>query len=117
MASELIGVWNDAFFNARGVEAVLFKGRERRSGPDAGTIERHLPGFDTDSASDSDSDLSDDSDSDDDRYGSGVHGGGHYGRHDERESKRRQREKKEKKRKQKEKAKVLPFPLISVTTS
>ncbi|KAI0309654.1 hypothetical protein OF83DRAFT_1179372 [Amylostereum chailletii] len=105
MAAELVEVWNNAFFQQRGVEAVLYKGRERRSGPAAGTIDRHLPGFDTESDSDSDSSLSDDSDlSESDRYRSAAYGG-HYGRHDDRDSKRRQREKKEKKRKQKEKAK------------
>jgi len=41
-----------SFFLVRGVEVVLYKGRERRSGPNAGLIDRQLPTYDDDSYSD-----------------------------------------------------------------
>jgi hypothetical protein len=97
LIADLINLWNDSFFRARRVEVVLYKGRERRSGPHAGTVDSHLPM----PVFDSDSDLSDSesssSESDD--------GGGYYGRGmDLAESKRRRREMKEdKKRRKKEK--------------
>jgi hypothetical protein len=97
LIADLINLWNDSFFRARRVEVVLYKGRERRSGPHAGTVDSHLPM----PMFDSDSDLSDSesssSESDD--------GGGYYGRGmDLAESKRRRREMKEdKKRRKKEK--------------
>lgn len=73
-------MWNASFFLRRGVEVVLYKGRERRSGQNPGVADlpNHL--FEDDSASDSsvsESDLSDD-DEEDDRYGAssayGVYG-------------------------------------------
>ena len=113
MTAELIELWNTSFFQQRGVEVVLFKGRERRSGPFAGTIETRLQAFDVNSdlSSSQSSSLSDDSDSSvDDKYSRAgqVPPGpfGPYGRPDAyatdgRDAKRRQRE--EKKRRHKEK--------------
>ncbi|KAI9466807.1 hypothetical protein BJY52DRAFT_1234481 [Lactarius psammicola] len=103
VAAELVELWNNSFFASRGVEVVLFKGHERRSGQGIGQIERNLPGFGN--ASDSDSSdsatSSDSSDLSDDKYGRGG-GGGYYGSHAD--SKRRKAERKaEKKRKHKEK--------------
>ena len=46
LTADLIDLWNTSFFFKRGVEVVLFKGRERRSGRGAGSVELHLPGFD-----------------------------------------------------------------------
>ena len=43
LAAELIEVWNYNFLRPRGVEAVLYKGRERRTGRYAGTVDAHLP--------------------------------------------------------------------------
>jgi hypothetical protein len=106
VTAELIDLWNSSFFTPRGVEVVLFKGHERRSGPYAGQIERNLPGFGDDSDSDSSSLSSDSSSLSDDKYGRGGGagaggGGGYYGYPD---SKRRKAEHKaEKKRKAKEK--------------
>ncbi|OAX39158.1 hypothetical protein K503DRAFT_865628 [Rhizopogon vinicolor AM-OR11-026] len=95
LVADLINLWNDSFFRSRRVEVVLYKGRERRSGPHAGTVDSLLPMplFDSDSdLSDSDSSSSE---SDDGYYGRGM---------DLAESKRRRREvKEEKKRRKKEK--------------
>jgi len=110
LAVELIELWNQAFFHQRGVDVVLFRGRERRTGRRAGAVDASLPGL---GGSDEDSDgssssLSSDSDvSDNDRFRSGPY----YGRPGEnayseemRDAKRRAREKKaEKRRKHKEK--------------
>ncbi|KZT72679.1 hypothetical protein DAEQUDRAFT_595388 [Daedalea quercina L-15889] len=116
LAADLIDLWNASFFGRRGVEVVLYKGRERRSGRGAGTVDLHLPGFDTydpDSdeygSSDDSSDVSSDDDRDDrHRYGSAY--GGVYGRQVDsqiaelREARRLRRERKaEKKLRKREK--------------
>lgn len=110
MTAELIDLWNTSFFQQRGVEVVLFKGRERRSGPAIGTIESRLPTFDDSDSISSSSSSSDDSDlSGDDKYSrTGPYGP--YARPTDpysaelREAQRRTREKKsEKKRREKEK--------------
>ena len=46
LVADVVDVWNSSFFRARGVEAVLYKGRERRSGRYAGTIDTNLPPLD-----------------------------------------------------------------------
>jgi len=44
LAADPVDLWNSAFFLVRGVEVVLYKGRERRSGPNAGSsIDSFLP--------------------------------------------------------------------------
>lgn len=110
MTAELIDLWNTSFFQQRGVEVVLFKGRERRSGPAIGSIESRLPTFDDSDSISSSSSSSEDSDlSGDDKYGrAGPYGP--YARPTDpysaevREAQRRTREKKsEKKRREKEK--------------
>ncbi|CCM03395.1 uncharacterized protein FIBRA_05525 [Fibroporia radiculosa] len=116
LSADLIDLWNASFFLKRGVELVLYKGRERRSGKSIGIVDLHLPGFDTydaySSPSDSDSDSSGDSsnDSGDDRYGRYGAYAGVYGRQVEgqmaemREARRVRREKKaEKKMRKREK--------------
>jgi len=102
VTAELVDLWNTSFFASRGVEVVLFKGHERRSGQEFGQVQRNLPGFGEGGGSDSsDSTSSDSSDLSDDKYGRGGGGGGYYGAAD---SKRRKAERKaEKKRKSKEK--------------
>jgi hypothetical protein len=102
VTGELVDLWNNSFFAMRGVEVILFKGHERRSGPYVGQVERNLPGFDSDSDS-SGSLSSDSSDLSDDKYGRGAGAGpGYYGSYPD--SKRRKAERKaEKKRKNKEK--------------
>jgi len=117
VASDLIDLWNSSFFIPRGVEIVLYKGRERRSGQLAGQVDMHLPGFedDLDDISTTGSELTE-SDSDvDDPYqnpNAGRYGqqGGVYGRQTEgqiaelREAKRRRRALREdERRKKKEK--------------
>jgi len=107
ITAELVDLWNNSFFASRGVEVVLFKGHERRSGQGFGQIERNLPGFGDKSDSDtSDLTSSDSSDQSDDKYGrgggGGGGGGGYYGSYAD--SKRKKAERKaEKKRKNKEK--------------
>jgi len=104
VTAELIELWNNSFFSQRGVDVVLFKGHERRSGPWAGQIERNLPGFRDDSDSGSSDSLSDDSSSSNDKYGRGAAAGGGYYGSAYGDSKRRKAERKaEKKRKNKEK--------------
>lgn len=52
----LVEHWNTSFFHARGVELLIYKGRERKNGEHAGRIDMDLPGFDItidDSSSDS----------------------------------------------------------------
>jgi len=96
MIADLIDLWNNSFFLHRRIEVLLYKGRERRSGPHAGIVDNHLPHYDSDGSSDSsDSSSSTESGSEDDRYPA-------YGR-DLTESARRRREKEEKKRRKKEK--------------
>ncbi|KAJ7047658.1 hypothetical protein C8F04DRAFT_16395 [Mycena alexandri] len=66
LAADLIDLWNFSFFFSRGVEVVLYKGRERRSGPSAGLVDIHYDENDDESSSSS---SSSDSESDDgDRY-------------------------------------------------
>lgn len=107
VTAELIDLWNNSFFAQRGVEVVLFKGHERRSGPWIGQAERNLPGFGGDSDSDSSS-VSSDTDSSEGKYGRGAAGaaggGSYYGGGYAADAKRRKAERKaEKKRKNKEK--------------
>lgn len=92
LVADLIDLWNSNFFITRRVEVVLFKGRERRSGANAGVVDYNLPGLRPDT---SDSSSSSDSGSESDRYAG-------YGRGvDLTESRRRHKE--EKKRRKKEK--------------
>lgn len=43
IVADLINLWNKSFFLPRRVEVVLYKGRERRSGPRAGKSDDRLP--------------------------------------------------------------------------
>ena len=45
MATDLVQLWNESFFAPRGVEVIIYKGHERRSGRHAGRIDADLPGF------------------------------------------------------------------------
>jgi len=70
---DLLDLWNAAYFLPRGVELVMYKGRERRSGRGAGRPEMRLPRID-----DTDSD---DSSSSEDSYSEpdgGEDGGSKY---------------------------------------
>ncbi|KAI0637899.1 hypothetical protein C8Q77DRAFT_1268803 [Trametes polyzona] len=112
LTADVIDLWNASFFRARGVEMVLYKGRERRSGRMAGTVDMSLPGFDEyDVSSPSDS-SDDDADSADerhrDRYGAGAYGGA-YGRQAEaelREQRRARRERRAERKKRKMEKKI-----------
>ncbi|KAG2339838.1 hypothetical protein BDR05DRAFT_967449 [Suillus weaverae] len=42
IVADLINLWNRSFFLSRRVEVILYKGRERRSGPRAGTVDDSL---------------------------------------------------------------------------
>ncbi|KLO15759.1 hypothetical protein SCHPADRAFT_248452 [Schizopora paradoxa] len=109
VVSDLLDSWNAAFFLPRGIEVVLYKGRERLSGRGAGRPETRLPRMDSEDSYSSDDSSDDDLYSDMEpaggqggRYGSGHYG--LYGRRDERyeqemrESRLYRRQKKEEKR-------------------
>lgn len=110
LTSDLIDLWNGQFFLRRRVEVVLYKGRERRSGQDAGTVDLRLQDIgDFNSSSDSESSSSEDDDDAGDRQRYSVYSGG-YGRADsqlaelqERKRVRRELRKAEKKRRRQEK--------------
>jgi hypothetical protein len=93
LVADLIDLWNSSFFLTRRVEVVLFKGRERRSGANAGAVDYNLPGLRPDTSSESSS--SSDSGSESDRYAGYARGG------DLTESRRRHKERKEEKRRRK----------------
>ncbi|KAF5393561.1 hypothetical protein D9757_000255 [Collybiopsis confluens] len=60
LAAKLIELWNHSFFERRGVELVLYKGRERRSGPQYGLVDMPYHNDDDSSSSSSSSDSDDD---------------------------------------------------------
>lgn len=115
LTADLVDLWNSSFFLARGVEVVLYKGAERRSGPNAGTIDRQIQVLDAnnDYSDESSSTSSDTETSSSDEDGPRAGYGGEYGVYgrqqggqmaDYSEARLRQREKKkEKKRRHKEK--------------
>ena len=108
LAADVIDLWHASFFRTRGVEMILYKGRERRSGRLAGTVDMHLPGFDRfDVSSPSESEDTDDGDSADDRdryrYGGGSSG---YGRSDPRRTRERKAERKKRKMEKKVKKRM-----------
>lgn len=51
LAVDLINLWNNSFFFNRGVELMLYKGRERRTGPQTGYIDNRLTLYDDESSS------------------------------------------------------------------
>ncbi|KAF8583970.1 hypothetical protein K439DRAFT_1182913 [Ramaria rubella] len=70
VVAQLIDIWNASFFSLRGVELVLFRGRQRRSGPLAGRYDSRLGGEDfSDDESDTISSVSSDSDVENMFYG------------------------------------------------
>ncbi|KAF9263648.1 hypothetical protein L218DRAFT_1077171 [Marasmius fiardii PR-910] len=79
VTASLVDLWNYSFFNRRGVELVLYKGTERRSGPNAGVVDLHHHIHDDADLSDTESSEEDDHDDDDDemRYNAayGAYGG------------------------------------------
>jgi hypothetical protein len=70
----LIDTWNMNFFLMHGLELVLYKGRERRSGNKYGVADLRRSPAHTDSESDSDSSLTDSDESDDETQPYGIHG-------------------------------------------
>ena len=76
LVADLVDLWNASFFLPRGVELVLYRGRERRTGQRSGTIERDLPDFDE---SDDDYSLTDSDDESDDS--ASDYGAGRYDSH------------------------------------
>lgn len=98
LAADMVDLWNASFFLPRGVEMILYKGREGRSGRHAGKVDMHLPGFDPfDVSSASESDPSeDDAERDRDRYRYGAQGGA-YGRSGDPEARRRRADRKKRK--------------------
>jgi hypothetical protein len=71
LVADLVDLWNASFFLNRGVELVLYRGRERRTGQRAGTVEREIPDIDE---TDDDLSLTDSEERSDDsasEYGAG----------------------------------------------
>jgi hypothetical protein len=66
VATDLVELWNTSFFIPRGVELIIYKGRERRNGKYAGRLDMDLPGFNltVDDITDSSSELTGDSEDD-----------------------------------------------------
>jgi len=58
LAQDLIELWNTSFFLSRGVELVLFKGKDRRTRSHSGLVHPHSYGDDDDSDSSMTSDSS-----------------------------------------------------------
>jgi len=56
LVARILDVWNSFFFVPRGVELVLFKGAQRRSGPQNGAYDPVFGGIDDTTSDDSDSD-------------------------------------------------------------
>lgn len=102
LSVDLINLWNVSFFGPRGVELVLYKGRERRTGPNAGQLDSELTEDSYDSYS------SDSSDSDIEDLGNSV--GGPYRRApmpmDMSDSRRRRHEEKQEKRRRRKERKA-----------
>ena len=102
VATDLVELWNASFFAPRGVQLIIYKGRERRNGRYAGRVDTDLPGFDitADDITDSSDELAD-SDSD----GNYVPPGGmRHERHETQTARTRRKEiREEKRRKRKEK--------------
>lgn len=123
LVTDLLDLWNARFFIPRGVELVLYKGRERRSGRGAGRPELRLPRTDSsDSYSDSESE---DSFSDQDAaeryrqygmYGRGFNGQERYAaemreaRHARRE-RREEKKRRARERKQRRKERARKYSL------
>lgn len=98
LVAKLIELWNHSFFERRGVELVLYKGRERRSGSQYGAFDIPHDEFDDDtSSSSSDSGSS----GEDDQPPTGFYGGYPPEMPDARQ--RRRAAKAEKRRRRKEK--------------
>ncbi|KAF8897239.1 hypothetical protein BD779DRAFT_1489779 [Infundibulicybe gibba] len=111
LVADLVDLWNGSFFIARGVEVVLYKGRERRSGPTAGAMD--LPYDDDDDSLSSSSSSSSTEDSDDDgKYGPtsyGIYGRPNTGQGqmgDVMEARRRRREARAEKRRRRRERKI-----------
>lgn len=128
LSADLIDLWNASFFVSRGIEAVLYKGRERRSGPHVGIADLPMYLYNDDGAVDSDSTSSSSSDSEvsgSERYEPAQSGyGGMYGRsgynQEVMDARRRRTEmkaekrkrRKEKKIRRKEKARAKNYSLV-----
>ena len=114
LIADLIDLWNTSFFITRRVEVVLFKGRERRSGASAGTIDYNLPGLQPGYASDSSSSSTSDSESEPHRYAGYGHGADAESRRRRKEEKRRRKKEKKLRKKAKELEKTYALYLTYV---
>jgi hypothetical protein len=125
----MLDLWNTSFFLPRGVEIILYKGRERRSGPKVGFIDQTLPNDDDD---DSDQSESEEEDDESDFEGYLARNANTYGRpqdfdpviiakrrRENREVKRKQRKDKEARRraKAKEREKIYALYMTNVSGS
>ncbi|KAE9405987.1 hypothetical protein BT96DRAFT_294677 [Gymnopus androsaceus JB14] len=110
LAARLLELWNHSFFERRGVELVLYKGRERRSGPQYGLVDLPYDDYNDDTSSSSSSS----SEGDDPQISAGFYGGGYpssdmHGmpdrqrRHAAKSERRRRRKEKKLRRREREK--------------
>lgn len=105
--ADLVEHWNSQFFLPRSAEVVLYKGAERRTGPEAGSIDREVledAEFDVSSSSEEEdpSDVSDRGGYGAAGYG-GMYGGGGAAAQNRDRRARRAEAKAERRRKRKEK--------------
>ncbi|KAJ4472197.1 hypothetical protein J3R30DRAFT_3298924 [Lentinula aciculospora] len=112
LVAKLIELWNHSFFERRGVELVLYKGRERRSGPQYGAVDIPQDEYDDDSSSSSSSDS--ESSRENDQPLAGFYGGypsdmpdARQRRHAAKAEKRRRKKEKKYRRRQREKRYTL----------
>ncbi|KAF7348046.1 Protein transport protein sec22 [Mycena sanguinolenta] len=122
LTAELINLWNISFFLRRGIEVVLYKGRERRTGPSTGVVDIQL--YDEDEESTSLSSSSEDSDSDSVQQQAFISGQGSMAqvielrnrRRELRAEKKRRRKEKQARRKQRAREKTFALYLTCVPT-
>ncbi|TRM68430.1 hypothetical protein BD626DRAFT_545522 [Schizophyllum amplum] len=117
LVAHMLDAWNSNFYTPRGIEVVLYKGRERRSGPGAGIVDGALSPDQAQLSSAEESDTTESELDDENSLTGGAYGGaygapaggaygrgadGVYGRHGDamrrEERKRRRREKRARRR-------------------
>ncbi|KAG6868463.1 hypothetical protein C0993_002438 [Termitomyces sp. T159_Od127] len=80
IVADLVNLWNESFFMKRDIELVLFRGKERRTGPLTGFIDENLPYLEEpDDYISSEEDTVDDDSNSDLEYGGGRYQHPGYG--------------------------------------
>ncbi|KAF9534950.1 hypothetical protein CPB83DRAFT_901872 [Crepidotus variabilis] len=107
LAQDLVELWNNSFYMPRGVELVLYKGRERRTGPQAGLVEPRLFDDDDDSSTTTSDDSSDYDNSSRDRFGRPA-----YNAAEVQERRREKAEKRQRRQARKEKRRAKAYTVF-----